>query len=400
MNTFDPLAVQTNSPAFDLSALLSPDGAYTPRRNTRELLARVSAALFVVAGLAAALYASTQDVWNLALAALALLLVVGVVIALTLPSAGATKPRMLGLFWVSVASILAATYAFDIPDLLLLMLLPMMLVACLFWHDRVTVITHLGAACVAFCIPMITGDVTDVGPKLIVTLPTFLAVAVIAGTLADRFRVLRGSERERFKATIEALSTALTARDGYTGSHSQETLTLVRAVCDELMLDEYAVDYVCDVALLHDIGKIGIPNDVLNAPGKLDDQQWATMMEHPVIGERIVGTVPGLEDVARAIRHEHEHWDGSGYPDGLTQGTIPLASRIVLVCDAFHAMTSDRPYRQAMGETAARQELAANAGTQFDPVVVGALLQVLDRSLPGMGAITATRTTPVPVPAS
>jgi HD-GYP domain-containing protein (c-di-GMP phosphodiesterase class II) len=156
----------------------------------------------------------------------------------------------------------------------------------------------------------------------------------------------------------------------------------VRAVCEELRLSVHECEYVADVALLHDIGKIGIPNDVLHEPGRLSAEQWEIMKQHPVIGERIVATVPGLEEVARAIRHEHEHWDGRGYPDGLTQGDIPLASRIVLVCDAFHAMTSDRPYRAAMTVTQARLELSENAGTQFDPTVVGALLHVLDRRDP------------------
>ena len=102
------------------------------------------------------------------------------------------------------------------------------------------------------------------------------------------------------------------------------------------------------------------------------------MKQHPVIGERIVARIPGLESVAQAIRHEHERWDGKGYPDGLKGDTIPLASRIVLVCDAFHAMTSDRPYREAMPVEDARAELVRHAGTQFDPVIVGALLSSLD----------------------
>ncbi|MFT4050328.1 MAG: HD domain-containing phosphohydrolase, partial [Solirubrobacterales bacterium] len=108
------------------------------------------------------------------------------------------------------------------------------------------------------------------------------------------------------------------------------------------------------------------------------DEQWEIMKQHPVIGERIVARIPGLEEVAQAIRHEHERWDGGGYPDGLKGDSIPLASRIVLVCDAFHAMTSDRPYRAAMPIEDARAELVRNAGTQFDPVIVGALLSSLD----------------------
>ena len=138
------------------------------------------------------------------------------------------------------------------------------------------------------------------------------------------------------------------------------------------------VETISDVALLHDIGKIGIPNEVLHEPGKLNEEQWEIMKQHPVIGERIVARIPGLESVAQAIRHEHERWDGGGYPDGLKGDQIPLASRIVLVCDAFHAMTSDRPYRMAIPVEEARAELVRNAGTQFDPVIVHALLGALD----------------------
>ena len=101
------------------------------------------------------------------------------------------------------------------------------------------------------------------------------------------------------------------------------------------------------------------------------------MREHPVVGERILNAVPGLAEIARAVRHEHERWDGHGYPDGLAGEAIPLASRIVLVCDAYHAMTSDRPYRRAMPRADAVAELRRCAGTQFDPAVVWALIEVL-----------------------
>jgi HD-GYP domain-containing protein (c-di-GMP phosphodiesterase class II) len=214
--------------------------------------------------------------------------------------------------------------------------------------------------------------------QLIVAMPTFIATSMMVGVLAHRVRGVSRTERQRFKATVEALCAALSARDGYTGEHSAETLELVTSVTDQLALPGEQVETISDVALLHDIGKIGIPNEILHAPGKLTDEQWVVMKQHPVIGERIVARIPGLEDVARAIRHEHERWDGKGYPDGLKGAEIPLASRIVLVCDAYHAMTSDRPYREAMPIEDARAELVRHAGTQFDPVIVGALLSSLD----------------------
>ncbi len=368
---------------FELEALLSPNGAYTPMRDPRELVARILATAFVAGAVAAAIYAAGTDRWGVPVAVLLVLLTAGIFIGLRPVAVERADAKMLALFWISVAAVTLATYAFDVAEILLLMLQPMMLIAYLYWHERVILVTHMAAAAAAFCLPFATGDIDSADAMLIVTLPTFIAVASIAGTLADSFRKLRIGERERFKATIEALSTALTARDGYTGSHSHETLELVRSVCDELELSGHEVEYVCDVALLHDIGKIGIPNEVLNAPGKLDSRQWRIMKEHPVIGERIVSTVPGLEDVARAIRHEHEHWDGNGYPDGLQRSSIPLASRVVLVCDAYHAMTSNRPYRRAMSDGEARLELSRHAGSQFDPVVVGALLRVLEEEPSG-----------------
>jgi len=183
-------------------------------------------------------------------------------------------------------------------------------------------------------------------------------------------------------ASLLALSAALAARDGYTGRHTEETTALVSRVAIALGLGPEERREVDAVALLHDIGKIGTPNEILHKDGPLDDGEWEVMREHPVIGERILSAVPGLESIARAVRHEHERWDGGGYPDGLAGEEIPLASRIVLVCDAYHAMTSDRPYREAMARADAIAELRCHAGTQFDPAVVNALIDVLGEDQP------------------
>jgi HD-GYP domain-containing protein (c-di-GMP phosphodiesterase class II) len=134
--------------------------------------------------------------------------------------------------------------------------------------------------------------------------------------------------------------------------------------------------------VLHDVGKIGLPDEILRKPSALTEEDWATVREHPLIGERILRTVPGLEAVATAVRHEHERWDGEGYPDGLAGEDIPLASRITLVCDAFHAMTSDRPYRAALPREEALAELTRHAGTQFDPAVVTALIAIEREAAP------------------
>jgi hypothetical protein len=182
---------------------------------------------------------------------------------------------------------------------------------------------------------------------------------------------------ELYRSSFVALATAIEARDGYTGRHSEETVELAAGVCERLGLSADERSLVKTVALLHDVGKIGIPDAVLHKTGDLDNAEWHVMRQHPVIGERILRTVPGLEEVATAIRHEHERWDGAGYPDGLIAERIPLASRIVLVCDAWHAMTSDRPYRARMPQWEALAELRRCAGTQFDPRVVDALVDLV-----------------------
>jgi putative nucleotidyltransferase with HDIG domain len=183
-----------------------------------------------------------------------------------------------------------------------------------------------------------------------------------------------------YRASFLALATAIEARDGYTHAHSEQTVFLVEAVARELELPDEDLAEAKTAALLHDVGKIGIPDSVLHKPGPLDEDEWRIMREHPVIGERILRQVPGLERVAAAIRHEHERWDGDGYPDGISGEAIPLESRIVLVCDAYHAMTSDRPYRAKLPREQALAELRRCAGTQFDPRVVDALCAVASRA--------------------
>ena len=186
----------------------------------------------------------------------------------------------------------------------------------------------------------------------------------------------------QYRASLVALGAALEARDGYTGGHGEETVALAHRVADRLGLSEAAIAEVEAVALLHDVGKIGMPDAILRKPGRLDEAEMRIVREHPLIGERILRQVPGLDRVARAVRHEHERWDGEGYPDGLSAEAIPLPSRITLVCDAYHAMTSDRPYRRAMSHAEAAAELRRCAGTQFDPAVVSALLDALADSAP------------------
>ena len=178
---------------------------------------------------------------------------------------------------------------------------------------------------------------------------------------------------------IEALATALVERDRYTGEHSAFVVDMAKTVAAALGLDEVEVERIGHAALLHDIGKVGMPDRILHKQGPLAGDEWELMREHPVIGERILRAIPGMGSVARIVRHEHERYDGSGYPDGLAGEAIPLGSRVILACDAYHAMTSDRPYRAAMAHEYAVAELVRCAGSQFDPRIVAALVSDLGR---------------------
>ena len=195
-----------------------------------------------------------------------------------------------------------------------------------------------------------------------------------AGEVGSEFRAVESIVQ---RDAVGALAVTLLERDRYTGEHSESVVELAGRVARELGADPEEVERVRTAALLHDIGKVAIPDHILHKPGKLDEDEWALMREHPVIGERILRAIPGLGGAARIVRHEHERWDGRGYPDGLAGEEIPLGSRIILACDTYHAMTSDRPYRAAMTHAEAIEELSKCAGTQFDPEVTEVLIGCL-----------------------
>ena len=201
---------------------------------------------------------------------------------------------------------------------------------------------------------------------------------VLARLIGDQLqRDAREVDERRLAMTagnVTALLAALEARDGYTQAHSSAVVALATVVGRQLGLAEGALVDLENAALLHDIGKIGIPDAILRKPGRLNDEEWDEMRRHPEIGEQIVASMGPLAHLAPVIRAEHERWDGTGYPDGLKGEEIPLASRIVFVCDAYHAMTSDRPYRKAMSHEDALAELSRYAGRQFCPVTVAAAL--------------------------
>ena len=187
-------------------------------------------------------------------------------------------------------------------------------------------------------------------------------------------------EDEHHSRTLaSALARAVDAKDSYTRSHCQTVSQLCGLIGTELGLDAGRLTRLRLAGLLHDVGKIGVPDAILNKPAKLTDDEYEHMKRHSLLGYDIVQAAD-MELEARWVRHHHERFDGGGYPDGLAGEEIPLESRVILVADAFEAMTSDRPYRLAPGQSFAVRELGRHAGTQFDPTVVEALTRVLARA--------------------
>ena len=177
-----------------------------------------------------------------------------------------------------------------------------------------------------------------------------------------------------FLSTVEALANALEANDEYTSSHARWITDMALHVGGKLGMDAKALKRLELGALFHDIGKIGIPEAILSKPGPLSDEEWKVVRLHPELGARILAPIERLEQVCDIVRHCHEHWDGSGYPNGFAGEEIPLESRVILVCDAYHAMTTDRPYRSRLPVDEACRRLREAAGTQFDPQVVEVFL--------------------------
>jgi HD-GYP domain-containing protein (c-di-GMP phosphodiesterase class II) len=225
-----------------------------------------------------------------------------------------------------------------------------------------------GTLSVGTCDPQRRFDRRDV--ELLVRLAALAEMALEQGRM-------RAQLEHTVRAGVEALAAAVDARDHYTATHSEDVVGLATAVGRRLGLDAVSLEQVALGARLHDVGKLGVPDAVLNHRGPLTAEQWDLMRLHPISGARIVARVPGLEAIAAIVRSEHERWDGGGYPDGLAAEQIPLASRIILACDAYHAMTSDRPYRKALPADEAIDELVDCAGSQFDPQVIEALTDVL-----------------------
>jgi two-component system, cell cycle response regulator len=216
-----------------------------------------------------------------------------------------------------------------------------------------------------------------------VILPHEARDATLALKLADQ-RMYAHKEDRRSSATRQTrdiLLQVLNEREPDLGNHLKGVAKLAMGVGTRLELLSDELDEVVRAAELHDVGKMAIPDEILHKPGPLSQAEWTFVRQHTIIGERILCAAPALLPVAKLVRSSHEHWDGSGYPDGLAGEAIPLGARIVAVCDAFDAMITKRPYRTAMSVEEALEELRACAGTQFDPAVVNAFCEEI-ASLP------------------
>ena len=205
--------------------------------------------------------------------------------------------------------------------------------------------------------------------------------------LADQAGIVLAGSRmatqleEQHVATVAALAAALEAKDAYTGNHAQTIAEFAVAVGEELGLGGREIRATRMGALLHDVGKIGIPESILNKPGPLTDDEFTVMKRHTVIGADIIAGIPGMAEVVALVRSSHERWDGLGYPDGMAGNDVPRGSYVIAVCDAYHAMTEDRVYRKAMSPELALVELRRCSGTQFMPAAVHALETVVQRGL-------------------
>ena len=219
---------------------------------------------------------------------------------------------------------------------------------------------------------------------------TRMDVVALADARLRRAKTGEGARAERLRDTLtrsvegfsmlDALVTAVDNKDRYTHRHCEDVMTYSLEIAREMDMDEATQQTVATAALLHDVGKIGVPDAILRKPGHLTEEEYAAIKQHPQMGAVIVSAVPGFEDTLDAVRHHHERWDGRGYPFGLAGDDIPFLARLLAVADAYSAMTLDRPYRKGMSAARALSVLEAGAGDQWDPECVHAFLRARRRS--------------------
>jgi HD-GYP domain-containing protein (c-di-GMP phosphodiesterase class II) len=186
-----------------------------------------------------------------------------------------------------------------------------------------------------------------------------------------------------YRGTALVLGDVVEADDGYTGEHCRDVVELALGVGRRFRLPADRMRNLEFAALLHDVGKVAIPNEIINKPGALEPHEWAVVRRHTIEGQRMLDRVGGfMREVGLIVRSHHERWDGAGYPDGLAGPSIPLEARIIACCDTWNAMTTTRSYRAALPVHVAVREIRANAGTQFDADVVDAVLAVVVTDVP------------------
>jgi HD-GYP domain-containing protein (c-di-GMP phosphodiesterase class II) len=212
---------------------------------------------------------------------------------------------------------------------------------------------------------------------ILLMMPLFGVLGVFAGERRARLAQLT-ELNGAYRGTAMVLAEVVDADDAYTGMHTRDVVELSVAVALKLQLSLEQIRNVEFGALLHDVGKVAIPNEIINKPGPLNDAEWKLMRTHTIAGQQMLDRVGGaMREVGAIVRASHERWDGAGYPDGLAGEDIPLEARIICACDAFNAMTTTRSYREAIAPAAAAAELVRCAGSQFDATVVEAVLDVV-----------------------
>ncbi len=221
-------------------------------------------------------------------------------------------------------------------------------------------------------------EVGALGPSEAVLVET---IAASLGSALHRSRLIEELEGA-FTTTLAVLTSTVEAKDDYTACHGEDVAGLAERVARRMALTDSRARDVRLAAMLHDVGKIAVPSEILLKPGPLSDEEWAVMRSHAAVGGELVGRISAFAHLAPAVRASHERWDGRGYPDGLAAVEIPLAARIIAACDTYDAIVTTRPYRRARTSAEACAELVEVAGSQLDPSVVAALLEEL--AAPGL----------------
>lgn len=279
---------------------------------------------------------------------------------------------------LSVAAVAALHFAFEASSSTLVHLFYVpVLAGAFFFTVPGGVIAGLSSGLLAGPLgeALFRGAVSAPTPDWLIWSASLTGVGFFAGRTLEMLRRREAELHAVVDEAIDAFVHAMSVADGSTAAHSQKVAEYAVAIARELKLPPERVEQVRRAALLHDLGKLAVPKEILNKPGPLNPDEWKVIRRHPEESERIVSRIRCLRELLPAVRHHHERLDGRGYPDGVKGNDLPLEARIIAVADAFDAMTSRRSYREPLSEEAAVEELLKNAGSQFDPMVVDAFLR-------------------------